>query len=131
MQDEPTPGEILESVVTFLREVVATKLPSREAFDARVAANALELVRRQIGFDATAGERDAATRHRLAALLGQDGSLDELNRALCKRIAAGELGLSSRQLMDHLWTTTLEKIAVDQPAYASYQRTLAERGDVR
>jgi hypothetical protein len=131
MQDEPTPAEILESVVTFLREVVASKLPSREAFDARVAANALELVRRQISFDATTAGRDAVTRQRLVQLLGQEGSLDELNRALCARIASGELDLSNQQLMDHLWTTTLEKVAVDQPSYASYQRTLAERDDAR
>jgi hypothetical protein len=29
--------------------------------------------------------------------------------------------------MEHLWVTTLEKVAVDQPTYASYQRALAER----
>jgi hypothetical protein len=127
MHDDPTPGEILESVIAFLREFVPAKLPPREAFDARVAANALELVRRQIAFDATAAGRDEATRQRLVQLLGQDGSIDDLNRALCSRIASGELGLSSKPLMDHLWTTTLEKVAVDQPTYASYQRTLAER----
>jgi len=131
VQDEPKPGEILESVITFLREVAPSKLPSREAFDARVAANALELVRRQIAFDADAAGRDEVARQRLVQLLGQEGSLDELNRVLCSRIASGELGLTSQPLMDHLWTTTLEKVAVDQPSYASYQRTLAERGDPR
>ena len=131
MQDEPTPREILESVAAFLRDVVAAKLPPREAFDARVAANALELVRRQIALDVMAAERDEATRLALVQLLGQEGSLEELNRLLCSRIASGELGLSNRQLMDHLWTTTLAKVAVDQPTYASYQRTLAERGGPR
>jgi Domain of unknown function (DUF6285) len=131
MQDDPTPGEILESVIIFLREVAPAKLPSREAFDARVAANALELVRRQIAFDSDAAGRDEVLRQRLVQLLGQEGSLDELNRVLCSRIASGELGLSSQPLMDHLWTTTLEKVAVDQPSYASYQRTLAERGGPR
>jgi hypothetical protein len=29
--------------------------------------------------------------------------------------------------MHHLWITTLAKLAVDQPTYASYQRTLHER----
>jgi hypothetical protein len=131
MQDEPTPQEILESVVSFLRDVAAPKLPPREAFDARVAANALELVRRELAFDVTAAERDEMTRQGLVQLLGQEGSLDELNRALCSRIAAGELGLSSQPLMDHLWTTTLAKVAVDQPTYASYQRALVERGGPR
>jgi Domain of unknown function (DUF6285) len=125
MQDEPTPAEILESVATFLREVLPAKLPPREAFDARVAANALDLVRRQI----TAGSstHDDAARQRLAQLLGVDASLDELNQLLCARLATGDLGLSSAALMEHLWTTTLEKLAVDQPTYASYQATLADR----
>jgi hypothetical protein len=131
MQDEPTPQEILDCVTAFLRDVVASKLPPREAFDARVAANALELVRRQMAFDVTAAERDEATRQRLVQLLGQEGSLDELNRVLCSRIASGEIGLSNQTLMDHLWTTTLAKVAVDQPTYASYQRSLAERNGPR
>jgi hypothetical protein len=127
MQDDPTPSEILESVITFLREVVPSKLPSREAFDARVAANALEIVRRQVAVHTTATEQDESERRRLIQLLGRDGSLEELNKLLCSRIANGELGLSNAKLMDHLWATTLDKLAVDQPTYASYQRALAER----
>jgi Domain of unknown function (DUF6285) len=127
MQDDPTPSEILESVIAFLRDVVPSKLPSREAFDARVAANALELVRRQIATHTALAAQDVSERRRLTELLGRDGTVDELNKLLCSRIANGELGLSNQQLMDHLWATTLDKIAIDQPTYASYQRALAER----
>ena len=88
-------------------------------------------MRRQIAFDASPGEHDEAERQRLVQLLGRDGSLEELNRLLCSRIRAGDFGLSNRKLMDHLWATTLDKVAVDQPNYASYQRSLAERGDSR
>ena len=131
MQDQPTPAEIIESVIVFLRDVVPSKLPSREAFDARVAANALELVRRQIALSPPTTDADEAERNRLVELLGRDGSLEELNRSLCSRIAAGDLGLANRKLMDHLWATTLAKLAIDQPTYASYQRALAERGSPR
>jgi hypothetical protein len=127
MQDPPTPSEILATVATFLREVAAAKLPPREAFDARVAANALDLVRRQLALSAEATAQDEAERCRLAQLLGTEASLQELNQLLCSRIAAGELGLAHAGLMDHLWCTTLAKVAIDQPTYASYQRTLAER----
>ena len=126
MQDEPTPAEILDSVATFLREVLPAKLPPREAFDARVAANALDLVRRQISLGSNTD--DDASHRRLARLLNAEGSPAELNRLLCSRIAAGELGLSNAALMEHLWATTLDKLAVDQPNYASYQATLA-KGD--
>jgi uncharacterized protein DUF6285 len=129
MQDEPTPAEILDSVATFLREVLPAKLPPREAFDARVAANALDLVRRQISLGSNTA--DDASHRRLARLLNAEGSPAELIRLLCSRIAAGGLGLSNAALMEHLWATTLDKLAVDQPTYASYQATLAQRDGKR
>jgi hypothetical protein len=131
MQDQPTPLEILESVAAFLRDVAAPRLPSREAFDARVAANALDLVRRQTALSPSVTEQDEAERQRLVQLLGVEGSLQELNQQLCSRIAAGELGLADAQLMQHLWSTTLSKLAIDQPTYASYQRVLAEHAGSR
>ena len=127
MQDQPTPQEILESVATFLRDIAAPRLPPREAFDARVAANALDLVRRQTALSTAATDPDEIERHRLVRLLGVEDTLEDLNQLLCLRITAGELGLSDAPLMEHLWLTTLAKVAVDQPTYASYQRALTER----
>jgi hypothetical protein len=54
-------------------------------------------------------------------LLGEQGDLETLNRRLCARIAAGEIGLSTPGLVDHLWQTTLDKLAIDQPNYAAYR----------
>jgi hypothetical protein len=50
------------------------------------------------------------------------GSLADLNRALADRIAKAEVDLQTPGLADHLWRTTLDKLAVDQPNYASYRR---------
>ena len=61
---------------------------------------------------------------RLKQLLGSDGSLIELNRALCEKIAKGEVDLQTPGLAEHLWQTTMDKLAVDQPNYASYKREL-------
>jgi hypothetical protein len=124
MQDEPTPKELLEAVIGFLREIAAPALPTREAFDARVAANALELVAREIsvGWQAQVDER-----RRLAALLGNDGELKALNEELSRRLAEGSLDGASAEVSHHLWATTMEKLAVDQPNYSAYRATLAER----
>ena len=46
MQDQPTPSEILAAVAAFLRAEVVAESGARTAFQARVAANALDLVRR-------------------------------------------------------------------------------------
>ncbi len=56
------------------------------------------------------------------------GSLAELNRVLADRIAKGEVDLQTPGLADHLWQTTMDKLAVDQPNYASYRRELGEQG---
>jgi hypothetical protein len=55
-------------------------------------------------------------------LLRTAGSLEELNALLSRRIAAGELDLQTPGLAEHLWATTLAKVAIDQPTYASYRR---------
>ena len=60
-------------------------------------------------------------------LLGMDGSLNELNRTLCERIAKGEVDLQTPGLKEHLWQTTMDKLAVDQPNYASYKRELGAK----
>ena len=65
---------------------------------------------------------DAAESARLAALLEMQGSLLNLNRSLAERIGSGEFDLGTPGLSEHLWQTTMDKLAVDQPNYASYKR---------
>ena len=60
-------------------------------------------------------------------MLSEDGDLPTLNRALALRIRAGAMDLSTPGLADHLWATTLAKLAVDQPNYSGYRAALAER----
>ncbi len=59
---------------------------------------------------------------------GMDGSVTDLNRALAERIAKGEVDLATPGLAEHLWQTTMDKLAVDQPNYASYKRELGRGG---
>ena len=124
MQDEPKPGELTRAVADFLRNDIAPLISGHHAFKLRVAINALDLVTRQLTLE-QGGE--AAESARLAALLGMQGSLLDLNRSLAERIAAGEFDLNTPGLADHLWQTTMDKLAVDQPNYASYKRELADK----
>ncbi|HEY1926078.1 MAG TPA: DUF6285 domain-containing protein [Caulobacteraceae bacterium] len=121
MQDEPRPSEMLAAVATLLRATVMPQLSGHTAFLVRVAANALDLVRRQVELEPAA---DAAEQARLRRLLTRDGDLLELNQALCDAIEAGEMTLETPGLTEHLWATTLEKLAIDQPSYAPYQRAV-------
>ena len=124
MQDEPTPTELINAVADFLRNDIAPMISGHNAFNLRVAINALDLVTRQLALESRS---DAAEAARLSQLLGMQGSLTELNRTLADRIANGELDLQTPGLADHLWQATMDKLAVDQPNYASYRRELGEK----
>ncbi|CCE06569.1 conserved hypothetical protein [Bradyrhizobium sp. STM 3843] len=119
MQDEPTPAELAKAVADFLRNDIAPLISGHQGFKLRVGINALDLVARQL---TSAEQGEAAELARLKALLAADGSLSDLNRALADKIASGAMDLSTPGLKEHLWQTTLDKLAVDQPNYASYRR---------
>jgi hypothetical protein len=124
MQDEPTPTELIKAVADFLRTEITPAITGHNAFKLRVGINALDLVTRQLALESSGDTAEAA---RLQQLLGMDGALIELNRALCERIARGEVDLQTQGLTEHLWQTTMDKLAVDQPSYASYKRELGTK----
>jgi hypothetical protein len=124
MQDQPTPEELIQAVADFLRNELAPEISGHTAFKLRVSINALDLVTRQL---ALAQGSDAAEAARLARLLGEEGTLGELNRMLADRIAKGEADLQTAGLAEHVWQTTMDKLAVDQPNYASYKRELGTK----
>ena len=123
MQDEPTPTELIKAVADFLRNEITPAIKGHNAFKLRVAINGLDLVTRQLALE---GDSDSAEAARLTQLLSMQGSLLDLNRALSDRIAKGEVDLQTPALAEHLWQTTMDKLAVDQPNYASYKRELGK-----
>ena len=125
MQDEPTPEELIKAVADFLRNDIAPVISGHDAFKLRVSINALDLVTRQLTLEQAS---DSMEKARLEELLGRQGSLGELNRMLAERIAKGEVDLQTPGLTGHLWQTTMDKLAVDQPNYASYKRELGRKG---
>jgi hypothetical protein len=124
MQDEPTPTELIKAVADFLRNDITPQVGGHNAFKLRVAINALDLVTRQLALESGSNAVEAA---RLTELLGKEGSLGELNRALADGIAKGEADLNTPGLAEHLWQTTMDKLAVDQPNYAAYRRELVRK----
>src|SRR4051812_18877259 len=108
MQDEPTPLELTRSVADFLRNDITPLIEGHQAFKLRVAINILDLVTRQLTREQGS---DAGEVQRLRALLGRDGSVAELNAALADGIAKGEVDLATPGLAEHLWATTMDKLA--------------------
>ncbi len=119
MHHHPTALELLEAVRDFLEQRAMPALEGRNAFHARVAVNALDIVRRelQLGNAAATGEQ-----RRLENLLQQQGEVAALDRELCRRIRDGSIALDDPRLVDHLWQTVLDTLAIDQPKYATYEK---------
>ncbi len=118
MQDAPQPADLLSAVAHYLREQLLPTLTGHHAFQLRVSCNALDLVARQIVQEPAANDAEL---ERLTKLLGHGGALADLNAELSQKIANGEVTLETPGLSDHLWATTLAKLAVDQPQYGPYR----------
>jgi hypothetical protein len=123
MMDQPSMLELVTAVRDFIEQRAMPELKGHTAFHARVAANALSIVKRELE---TGGPSAVAEQKRLKALLNQDGSLIELNRELCRRIRDGVISLDSPGLAEHLTLTTRDKVAIDQPSYSGLRRLLAD-----
>ena len=119
MMGQPSMRELVEAVRDFLEQKAMPELTGHTAFHARVAANALAIVARELEHGPALA---AEERERLVALLGQDGTLEELNRELCRRIRDGRVSLETPGLAEHLTVTTREKVAIDQPGYSGLKR---------
>ncbi len=120
MMDQPSSLELVTAVREFIEKHAMPELQGRTAFHARVAANALAIVARELEQGPNANAEEHA---RLKRLLGRDGSLDELNRELCRRIRTNGLQVDDPALGDHLTQTTLAKVAIDQPNYSGFQHS--------
>ena len=130
MQDRPDARELLEAVRVFLEEQVVPALEGTRQFHARVAANVLAIVGRELakGDDLLHGER-----RRLMTLLdvAEDGVADtaaaraasvrDLNERLAERIRRGDAneGPWRAAVLAHLRTTAAERLAVANPKYAA------------
>jgi len=128
MLDQPHGPDILDAVARLLRELLVPQLQGHAAFQARVAANAVDLVAREMRQGPAA---EAAALGRLRALLQRPDAtaadLPALETDLAARLRSGDIAPDTPGLQEHLWATTLAKMAIDQPSYASYQRALQLR----
>lgn len=113
MITHPRTEELAEAVALWIDQI-RPSLEPRNAFLARVAANAMATIGREI----TQGPAAEAEAVRLmAGLLGREGSHADLNAELCDRIRAGDLTVESPGLLAALTVIARDQIAIDQPSY--------------
>ena len=127
MQDRPTYAELLEAVQHFLETDAVPALEGPKKFHARVAANVLAIVRRELESEDT---QLRAEWERLRELLGLAGrpptARAELRRQvrqhtaeLCERIRDGDADAGSWRstVMAHVRQTVEDKLRVANPKY--------------
>ena len=130
MQDRPTALELLEAVRGFLADEVVPALDGRQRFHARVAANVLAIVAREV-----AGEEDSLQHEweGLARLLGHEAArpplrrealraaVRELSEGLAERIRRGEAdaGPFREAVRAEVRETVREKLRVANPRFVA------------
>ena len=124
MQDRPTVHELLEAVERFLTDELVPQLEGRGKFLARVSANVVRIVDREIALEQTQCDREWRG---LDALLGaepmpqgREAVREEVARrteTLSEKIRAGEAdaGDFRAMVLAHLRATVREKLAVSDP----------------
>jgi hypothetical protein len=125
VNDRPTAEELLRAVERFLEREVVPRLEGVPQFHARVAANVVAIVAREIE---TADAHERGEWLRLGALLGDDAPAPEArearreallarNRDLAARIRAGDAdaGPFRTELLAHLRRTVADKLSVSKP----------------
>jgi len=127
VQDRPTYSELLEAVQHFIEADVMPALDGPRKFHARVAANVLAIVRRELEVE----DRQLRDEwQRLDALLGDTGAIPterdvlrrqllERSEALCARIRNGEAdtGPWRDAVLLHVRQTVVDKLTVANPKY--------------
>ncbi len=113
MITHPRTEELAQAVGAWIDQI-RPSLDPRNAFLARVAANAMATIGRELTLGPAAQARAVA---RMTALLGRTGDQAGLNSELCAKIRSGELTLESPGLLAALQVMARDQLAIDQPNY--------------
>lgn len=113
----PDTADLVEAVQGFLASIEAS-LVGREAFHAKVAANVLGIVVRELRQQPDIAETAALGR----LLIDDDRPLGMLRSEVCARLRDGRFAPDTPGLVDTLFAATLTRLAVDNPRYSTYRR---------
>ena len=108
-------AELLAAIGEWARDSVQAGASGHALFEARVAGNALGMARRAACWGGGFAAAEAAG----LAAMGLD------HAAFCAGLRSGHIAPGDGPVWTHLRRRALQRIAIDQPAYAGYRRALA------
>ena len=109
-------AEILEAIAEMMRMQLQRAPDRRLGFEMRVGLNLLDILQREEALEHQAAATESASLHALLEA-SADSDLDACRAQLCRLIADGSLGMADPALLAHLWQTSLDRLAIDQPGY--------------
>lgn len=121
--DLPSTDELIGSVRDFLRNEVMPSAKGRTQYLARVSANALDIVARDLETGPLHRNRQ---RDRLCALLGSEGDLATMRTMLVEKLRDGSMPLDQPGLAEYLRESVVNQLAIDQPRYSGLAVALAK-----
>ena len=120
----PTTEALVDSVARFIRGDIVAMADGRDLFLARVAANSLDIARRELRLGPAARSSEHA---RLRELLDGTGDLTELRDRLGDALRDETMALDAPGLAHHLRSTTADQANIDQPDYPGLTTALTHR----
>ena len=132
MQDRPTYDELLAAVERFLDDEIVSNSEGARRFHARVAANVLRIVRRELGHEDEQLAREWAGLDELLGATERPEGRSALREAmasrteeLCKRIRRGDADAGSFRdaVLGHVRRTVRDKLLVTNPGWVGEEAT--------
>jgi uncharacterized protein DUF6285 len=123
VQDRPTAAELLEALGEFMRNRAENARDRWERFQFQVAANSLNIIKRELEMEDGFRRREWEGLDRLLSaeeIPAEPASiasrLNERNTELAERIRRGEFdGDAEDPLLPHLWETIVNKVRIASP----------------
>jgi aminoglycoside phosphotransferase (APT) family kinase protein len=120
--DLPGTEELVGIVSDFLRNEAMSALSGRTSFLARVSANGLDTVVREL--HQGPGQRQRETKRLRSLLATSIGDLDELRWMLVRGLRNEEIAIDHPGLIEHLRNTVVGQAGINQPKYSGYATAL-------
>jgi len=110
----PPAPDIFAAISTWLSDSLLDQLEGVTRFECRVAIRLLQTLEREL----TLGpEIDGAEQSRLSALLGTDGTTEDLTAQLADGIRRGEIDATAPGLLDHLRRSSRDALRINNPKW--------------
>jgi len=126
--DMPRSDELIDGVSDFLRAQVMVQTEGRTSFLARVSANSLDIVGRELLLLSEHRRRERADLQAFYGSDAEDGAQDSdadlssLRWRLIRALRDGSQALDDDSLKSYLRNAVVNQVAIDQPRYSGFKQ---------